>query len=948
MGSVVAVAAIPMALLLARPHAHPDRPRHPQPDDRRKGPGIHRASPAELAELDRVTREESARLVARRAAKALAVPSTTWVNLGPTDAPKEFNYFAIAGVDSGRPNSIVVDPRDPNVVYMAVSGGGVWKSFDFQSPTGATWAPTMDNLPNLAVGALGLDPDHPDTLFVGTGDFIDGSGDTIQKSADGGGTWGDPVRLAGVSSVRQIGVQGGRVMVATDSGLFASSDAGGTFARIDLPNANGVTLQESVWSVIPIGGTAWVAAGVTACAPGAPPPFVFFGSDPDPTNCPAGNNAALWHSDDGATWTLAATPPTTGTGRTTIAVGSTASPATTAVYALVGAVGGDHTAGTWRSTDGGRTYVDATGALANPTLASNMDDSCTDLNVGHDQSWYNQAIVVDPTNPDHVLVGGNLCGMRTMNGTAASPTWELVAHWLPGTMYGETANGRLPYVHADWHTATAVVVNGQVTTFAGTDGGVFTSTDVFTPGMQAEKVTWTHHNQGLITHLFYSIASGDPTTGDPFVAYGGLQDNGTRFRNDPAHPSGFNQAIGGDGIGATVHHSTAGTTYWGSVEFGRLFCRPAEVDCSVEAPEAMDDTTLHWHSPPAAVGPAMNDEAVEERMRERAQRSGENSEPFLVHYADVETDTTGESVLSHTDSQVFVATPSMGSFVFTPISQDLTNDPAGAGIANVTASRATPGLYGAVSTASTRPFYITTAGNTMATWTATRAVFPTASGPFLTGPSSIDFPPGPEGTTQRGQVFIGAFTGVMSNNAAPPDDKGRLYRTLDGGLTWHSIAGTDPAHRIPNVPIFVAKYDPVTPTTIYVGTQIGVYVTVDDGATWDRMGDNFPMVPVRDMYIAKNQDFIRVATYGRGIWEIYPSAAASHGALGNGDYDRNLVIDWVDLGAMSARLGETPTTAVAPLYSWILDITPGTSDPPVDAIEDSDLAALLAKFGGHP
>jgi hypothetical protein len=107
------------------------------------------------------------------------------------------------------------------------------------------------------------------------------------------------------------------------------------------------------------------------------------------------------------------------------------------------------------------------------------------------------------------------------------------------------------------------------------------------------------------------------------------------------------------------------------------------------------------------------------------------------------------------------------------------------------------------------------------------------------------------------------------------------------------------------------------------------------------------MVPVRDIYVAKNQDFIRVATYGRGLWEIYPSATANHGAPGNGDYDRNLRIDWIDVGAMASRLGETPQATTAPLYSWIMDIT-GAADAPIQQIDDDDLNALLDKFGGHP
>ncbi len=127
-----------------------------------------------------------------------------------------------------------------------------------------------------------------------------------------------------------------------------------------------------------------------------------------------------------------------------------------------------------------------------------------------------------------------------------------------------------------------------------------------------------------------------------------------------------------------------------------------------------------------------------------------------------------------------------------------------------------------------------------------------------------------------------------------------------------------------------------------------MYITTDDGATWDRMGDGLPMVSVRDMYIAKNQDFIRVATYGRGLWEIYPSATAGHGSLGDGDYDRNLELDWIDVAAMSARLGETPEMTTPPLYSWIMDMTGAGSDPPVQSIDAADLTALLAKFGDHP
>jgi hypothetical protein len=887
---------------------------------------------------------------------ATSVAGTYWVPLGPTDALSEFNGSDIAGVDSGRPNSILVDPRDPNIVYMAVSGGGVWKTFDFLSPT-PSWSPLTDTQPNLAIGAMVLDPAAPDTLFVGLGDAFDAGGNTIQKSSDGGASWQAPVTLSGtypdpngfpadVGDVRALGLRGKLLLAGTNVGLFKSTDSGATFTLVDLPNAGADILVESIWSVIDVGNGAWLASGVTACDAASGPAPLSGASNPDPANCVAGNNGVIWRSTDGTTWTRATLPAATGTGRITLAAGDPKDPTKTVVYAFVGGVDGFSTAGFWRSGDGGATWKDATGTLANPTFSYPTgnpsfpyDADCLDMDVGHAQAWYNQAIVVDPTNPDHVLVGGNLCGVRTLNGSADAPTWELVSHWLPSGGGGTTVEGTLPYVHADWHTAASVVMNGKLLTFAGTDGGIFTSADVFTP-TQAEKVTWIHHNKGLVTHLMYSVASGDPATNDPFVLFAGLQDNGTRYRSKPSTPSAFDQVVGGDGIGAVVHHSTSGTTYWASVEFGRFYCQPsANIDCAA---------AFNWNRLKALPG----EEVTGDPQRPNKESYRNDSEPFFVRYADVETDTTGQSVLTASTGQVWVSVAQPdGSLQWVPIMADLT--PLQNGLSNVAASRSIPGLYGAVGNISRAPFYYTTTGNVLPTgpapaWKAAKPVFPTGSTPRLTNPQSMDFPPVTPTGKQPGDVFIGAFAGFMNDGNPPPDDKGHLWRTVDGGQTWTSIVGTTPARRLPNIAIWVVKYDPVTPTTIYVGTDVGVYISTDDGANWDRLGLGLPVVPARDLYVARNQDFIRVATYGRGLWEIYPSATASQGSVGNGDYDRNLQIDWADLGAMSARLGTTPATATAPLYSWIEDLTGVGSASPLQAIDAADLTALLAKFGDHP
>jgi hypothetical protein len=55
---------------------------------------------------------------------------------------------------------------------------------------------------------------------------------------------------------------------------------------------------------------------------------------------------------------------------------------------------------------------------------------------------------------------------------------------------------------------------------------------------------------------------------------------------------------------------------------------------------------------------------------------------------------------------------------------------------------------------------------------------------------------------------------------------------------------------------------------VYAGTDLGVYVTHDGGANWALFGAGLPVVRVQGLYLSPTDDFLRVATYGRGVWEI--------------------------------------------------------------------------------
>jgi photosystem II stability/assembly factor-like uncharacterized protein len=926
-----------------------------------------RPSQQQLNELDQIRDAERRRWAAllpggptatrgrlQTDAKVGDVPAQPWVNVGPATALFERNGSNYVQFDAGRPNAILVDPRDSNVVYLGTALGGLWKSYDFLSGD-PTWHPASDTTSNLAVGAAALDPNHPDTIYLGTGDAFDiSTGGTVLKSFNGGGDWLAAVALKGnilgdgtllrPSQIRDLRVapnDSNVVLVASSLGLFRSTDGGASFTYVDLPNGTN-RLVETTWSLAYLGASSWLVSGITACDVGLLP-YSPSGLFPPSASCKLGTLGDIWRSDDaGATWTSLRNSPgafptlasTVDVGRIALAAGTPKSdPNSTVVYAQPS--NDDITTikqlGFWRSLDGGKTWKNATGTLANPTLGS----QCRDLNVGHGQAWYNLAIAVDPSDDNRVIAGGNLCGVRTLNGTAASPVWENVAHWLPLSASGGTTAGMLPYVHADWHVARAVKLsNGQTRVFSGNDGGLYSSANVFDPATVPTKVAWSGHNKGLATHLMYSVGSGDPAWGNAAVVLTGLQDNGTFQRANLATPTMFSGVLGGDGIGAAINKGSVGEFRWISTPGGHdfSFVSGGGVLASLDPP-------VYFNS--ANPADPKND-----------------GFPFMTPYSPLLTDKTGVGFLTVSNHYVWMTQLPLKAdgvtyedpydkLAWQPVSQDFILEPDAQSqpkrhrVVTAAAARGADKLYGAVLTGpGTFSGVAVTADGGATAWKVSAPL------PNALKATTLDFP---LTSATPGQEF------VVGSNSFSSASVGQLFKTSDGGQTWTSINGwLDPTtpgpSPLPNVPVFVVKYDPVAANTLYVGTLIGVYVTRDGGATWARFGAGLPFAEVRDMYIAGNLDFIRIATYGRGLWEIYPASSAPAGMRGDGDYDRNLQLDWVDLGAVASRLGTTPGATTPPMYSYICDVNGDTdgNGAPVSAIDDSDLSSVLGKFGDHP
>jgi photosystem II stability/assembly factor-like uncharacterized protein len=55
--------------------------------------------------------------------------------------------------------------------------------------------------------------------------------------------------------------------------------------------------------------------------------------------------------------------------------------------------------------------------------------------------------------------------------------------------------------------------------------------------------------------------------------------------------------------------------------------------------------------------------------------------------------------------------------------------------------------------------------------------------------------------------------------------------------------------------------------TVYAGTWLGVYETTDGGTSWHLYGSGLPVVTVSDLYMPTDGSYLRVSTYGRGVWE---------------------------------------------------------------------------------
>lgn len=89
-----------------------------------------------------------------------------------------------------------------------------------------------------------------------------------------------------------------------------------------------------------------------------------------------------------------------------------------------------------------------------------------------------------------------------------------------------------------------------------------------------------------------------------------------------------------------------------------------------------------------------------------------------------------------------------------------------------------------------------------------------------------------------------------------------VYHTSDYGSTWTRVVDNDDVEGYVNV--FVQ--DPEEPSLWFCGTDVGLYYSVDAGATWNKWTNGFPTTPVHDLAIQERDGDLVIATFGRAFW----------------------------------------------------------------------------------
>lgn len=720
--------------------------------------------------------------------------SYNWTPLGPSvigevNADRNWAF-------AGRITAIAPGPGNTRI-YAGAADGGVWRSGD----AGVTWAPIDDYVTTvgtpvgfggsdaLSIGCLHVTfgpAAANDDIWIGTGegdssaDIYGGIG--IRHSPSGGapGTWA-------TEATNLAGSRIGAIVVDPDNS-----------ANVYAQSFNGIFKRPTSGSAA--NWTPVTSPNFPSTSTNPPMSMIVVGSGATKRYYAAFYNDRVYSSPDGATWTPVA--GMTG-GRRIALAGAPSDP--TVVYAFRA------DGGLFRLTSG--TFQPVAGLPANAPFWGGQGD-------------YDIAIAVHPTDPNTVVLGGDILAVWKGTITGGPGTW---------TFPFNAANNANPQndptyvgqnVHSDCHFITygrnATGAGDPNVVWAGTDGGIFLSTG------GANANTFHPSAVGLaVTQMTY-LAQHPVTSA---VVLAGTQDNGTN-RCDGEQT--WWTAQGGDGGGVAIDPNNP------------LRVMRQYIGASLDRNTTDGGLTFAGWSGVSALPPA-------------GQPEGNPRNGRVSFYSPIVTSPAGSS-----PTRVFFGTsrlwmsPDWGStWVTLPTGTtaaagDTQDEIDGQPIVAIAVASATR-VYAAT--------YRTIWRYDLAGTTWSRTVLPTTglpTGSFGYYISALAVDDAAAGTLYAAQSYTGVphlyhFDGVQWTVALPLASPG-----IDS-------------------PASAVAVDPADPSMVYVGTDVGVWQLRKTGtATWNVaiFSAGLPEAAVLDLAIHAPTRLLRAATHGRGVWEVDLSGPA--------------------------------------------------------------------------
>jgi hypothetical protein len=884
-----------------------------------------------------------------------------WTELGPRPLPNGSGQGGLIVPVSGRVTSIAIDPSNSNKVYLGTAQGGVWRSLD----AGVNWTPIFDGAESLAIGALAIAPLSPSTLYVGTGEF-NGCGDCFFgvglyriDNADTSATLVGPINPsqtignltykvfngrgitkilvdpnnAGtifVSTGRGIGGQGANALstlpnvgILAPRGLFRSTNATGSAASISFQRLT-VTTDNSVLGETPATGN--VDTTDMVMEPGNPNNILVsvIGLN--------GTNGGIYRSTNA----LAPTPSFS----QTLALPLLPNGQSPRVGLAINKVGSTVTA--YAATGETPTVTTACATTFSGALHKSFDGGASwsgQLAGGQGfcggQCFYNLTVAVDPNNANLIYLGGNARGISS--GIQCSDAMKKSTDG--GTSFTRDDSG----LHADSHALLFDPLTSPATIYTGNDGGIWKGLSNANPNT---STSWTNLNTSPLSTLQFESIAVHPL--DQFFTIGGTQDNGTEVQQTSS--GNWINAEGGDGGYTLIDQNAANTTnvtmyltFFNESNSQIFFDRATLTSClDVRNSWPSRGAIACGNAPCPDRGPAPDCDHLPFLLNNGIQLTDN-----VLFYAPMALGPGNPNTLYFGTDRLYRSTDRGDHMTIvsqSPLQPTTTRCPLGKSCPP--AGSDTPASVGTpISTIAISP----QDDNYRLIGMQNGQVWATSTGSPTMVNITGSFPANPNLSPTN--AFVGRAiidpnnkdVAYISFSFFAPAGQG-IWKITNLGAAGSGGAAPNwvpAASGIPSIPINALAVDPINSNNVFAGTDIGVYNSTDGGATWNPFGTGLPRVAVFGMAIQPSSRILRVATHGRGMWQISLNATPGPNTVqftNSGTSASETLNQTTKVNIAVTRAGDTSGTAT---------IDYATSDGTASERSDYEAAFGTLRFGAN-